>query len=329
MKIRQLLLLFLLFSCMGEMRAERGLLLKPSCTASEFGTMKTHSFTQKKSGNLFRDLGFGFVFANTTSLTSFKDNAFYKKAVETGSPYTSQYAVVSNYLHFELHTPIINIMYENTLPVWSTFPSSPRFSRTHFDFLSVSTLGGSPDVIRMTLAMILPHVTHDVMSTRDYSKDIWDINFLFLVDYRVTTETFLQEHHPYRIKYKRIYYLGMTKYEQILLDFSRFIQIASIRDGYDYEGVVILPVLPFFDFYSEKQSRENLVNGNWEATGEESGSYNFDVGIMWAHDYQLGHKILLQPYFKWTLYSTNYVKTPQGDMPMSGIDASISIQYIF
>lgn len=329
MKKTHLLLLLWLLCLMGELRAEGGLLLKPSCTAREFGALQTPSFTQKKSSNLFKDLGFGIVIANTTSLTSFKDNAFYKKAIETGNPYTSHYAVVSNWLHFELNTPIINIMYENTLPVWSTFSTSPRFSRTHFDFLPVGTLGGEGNVAGLTLAMILPHVTHSTMSTRDYSQDIWDINCLFLVDYRVTTEAFLQEHNPYRIKHKRIYYLGMTSYVQNMHDFSRFLQIISIRDGYDYEGIVILPVLPFFDFYREKQSRENLINGNWEATGEESANNGFDVGIMWAHDYGLGHRILLQPYLKWTLYSTNYVKTPQGDKPMSAIDASISIQYVF
>lgn len=306
-------------------------LLNEKATTRSFG-LNSSTHPPKTDNNLLNSLGIGFVVANTTSINSFKNNVFYKKATDTGNPYTTKYASVSNWIHLEMNTPIINIMYENSFPIWSTFSSSPRYSRMHFNFYSLgySTRGISGAV----WALIAPHVTHTNMSTRDYSNNTWDFKVLYLIDYKMTTETFLgEDFNPYRVKKRQIYYLGMSSYLELMSGFSRYLQIIAVRDGYEPYEFITLPILPFFDLYNETHIREEYSRGEWVEKSREKSKLNMEIGIMYSHDFCV-KKVLIQPYFKWLLYSSKNKKAEDGTypgewIPESRIDASISIQYVF
>lgn len=311
------------------------LLLNQYFTSRDFGmnTQKQHSSTMAK-GNYLKDFGIGFVVASTTSVSTHKNNYFYKKSVETGNPYRDNYMIVSNWLHFEVTTPIINIMYENSLPIWSTFGSTPRFSKTHFDFLGFS----GEDVASTTIALMAPSATHSIMSTRDYTKSEWDFQVLFMLNYRSTTETFLFDNsNPFRLKSRRFYYFAMSSYLGLMQNFSRYLQVKTVLTGEEYEGIglEVFPVIPFFDVYNATVIREDLIDGQWQEVSKEKDVFNWEVGVIFVNEYHIPNRnIIIQPYFKWLLYSTRNISNDVGTydsdvLRESGIEASLSIQYVF
>ena len=311
-------------------------LLNKEAASRNFGfESQTNMFqTNNAIGDFFNSLDIGFVIANTIKIDQHKNNVFYKKPIPTSNPYIDNYYIVSNLTHFEMTTPIINILYETSLPIWSTFKSTPRFTRFHFNFLGLA----NNNVESLTRAMIAPHFTHSTMSTRDYTQKTWDIKALFLFDYRISNELFLiEDGNPQRLKTRRFYYLGMMSYLEMMREFSRTLQIKAMRSGDNFDGIGLdtFPVLPYFDLYSTTFIYEEQIYGQWYEIERHKSPFNIEFGIFYVHEYYFPkHNLLVQPFFKWLLWSNRYVKTGESNysttlIKESGIEASISIQYVF
>ncbi len=318
-------------------------LLNENATARGFGQQwSTRAPRPNVEVGFLEQLGIGFVIGSKANYFNYKNNIFYKKHIETGNIYSDGYSEVNNWFHLEIMTPIINVMYESTFPIWNTFPSSPRYSQTHFDFfgsfLALARTDLNP-VMEGLLFILAPYTNHSRMSTRDYTKNTWDFQFAFIFNYRMTTETFLVENaNPYRIKSRRFYYLGMTYYLQYLQGLNRFIHLLSVSHGAEYTspfGLKLLPVLPFIDMYRGTFITEEYIHNQWYERSREKTRLNMEIGIMYVNEYQIRNtNLILQPFFKWILYSSRYVKNADGtyngyQIQESSIEASITLQYVF
>ena len=302
------------------MRAEGGdLLLRPSCTARNFGTIETDE-PDISSQSLLQRLNIGFVVATTFSYSRYKNSPWFRPVMETGSPYDSKYSTASNWMHLEMITPIINLTYEGDLTLWSSFPNSPRYTKTNVNFFSIIPLTGMHQSSFM-LAMMLPSTTHSILSTRDYSKNIWDVSCLFVFEWKKTTETFLPSNGtaPYRTVSNQYYYLTMSNYLLWMYDFSRYMQVFSIMSGYHYDGLslgVHVP-LPFCNMYYETYSIEVLKGDVWQQTNYDKSPFNLEFGFLFSSDIVISDRFLIHPHMNWTL------------VPCNQFDAYLSFQYVF
>lgn len=292
---------------------------------SEVVTRKFNTNLQTRQKNLLENLGIGFVVGVTADFEYFKNTGFFKKPIETGSPYTSQYANASYSLHLEVNTPVINLAYDNTFPIFSTFPTAPRYSKFELNFLGLTDAVANP--IGVSFVAYAPFLTHSIVSNQEFSRNTWDIKFLAFFDYVVNTEIFLgAEHNPYRIKDSRFYYLGMTSYLKNICAINRQIQISNVRHNLKMDGIVNLPVLPFCDMYTVSYTKEELIQGDWQTVEEKGSGFNLDFGLFFAHDYFIKNQnIMIEPYFQWTLYSARYDRV----VKESRFEAFVSLLYVF
>lgn len=320
MKIKHFLFIAILFCFINKTNAEGGLLLQSQHTARDFGNMKTTSVVKKQSGSRLKDLGFGFVLATTISYNQFKNSAWFRPAEENGNPYECEFATASSWLHLELVTPIINITYEGDLSLWSSYPSSPHYSKTEINFHSIVPLSGEHES-SMVLAMLLPKITHTIMSTREYTKNVWDVSALYLLEWKKNTETFLEPENVYRKISNRYYYFSMTNYILWMADFSRFMHVYSVMKNQSWTENLSLTKytpFPFCNIYYETLSTEKQQGGIWQEIGAKTKEpFNIEAGLMYSHDFLIGNRCMIHPHFIWVCW------------PYTNIEAYLSFQYVF
>lgn len=322
---KRLLATALLILATLSARAEGGLLSfrqnPPQHSLVDFNIPASQYILQKRppKGDLLSSLGdvFGLVVATDLNVHYYKTSSFFSKPDDTAPiPYMNTNSRADVWLHLELTSSVINISYETNIPIWISVGEQPRFSKTSFNFFTLYKHG------LIMLSLIMPDISYTTMGTRDYSFKTWDITALFILQYVRSEGIYLNPGNKVqKVIESKIYYLGVSRYLDMMSHFSRYQHIDALTHGVEPWGLIDnIPILPFFDLYGGGETYFNKVGDSWIEDENHSFNYPFqlDAGVMYCHDFIIEDKnMLIQPYVKWTLY------------PVNRLEARLSFQYVF